>query len=238
MFKQLIKHILSLSGYVPVRKSFELPWVRRNKLLNYYGIELVIDIGANAGQYAGSLWKNGYKERIISFEPLSSVYKVLLNRASGNHLWDTYNMALGDIDGEVEINVSENTLSSSVLDMLPEHVQSAPESRYVGKEIVKIRRLDTVFGEIVKDESNVFLKIDVQGFEKKVLEGASEVLRKIIGIQMELSLVPLYQAETTLIPMLELMRDMNYELVGIEPGFTHPESGRLLQADCIFIRDS
>jgi len=122
--------------------------------------------------------------------------------------------------------------------MLPEHVQSAPESRYVGKEIVKIRRLDTVFGEIVKDESNVFLKIDVQGFEKKVLEGASEVLRKIIGIQMELSLVPLYQAETTLIPMLELMRDMNYELVGIEPGFTHPESGRLLQADCIFIRDS
>jgi FkbM family methyltransferase len=108
-------------------------------------------------------------------------------------LWNVYpRCALGDHDGEVEINIAGNSESSSILPMLESHLSAAPESAYEGKEIVPIKTLDAVAGQYLKDAQAPFLKIDTQGFDWLVLDGARDTLPQIKGILVELSLVPLY----------------------------------------------
>jgi FkbM family methyltransferase len=81
--------------------------------------------------------------------------------------------ALGDHNGEVEINIAGNSEISSILPMLESHRSAAPESAYQGKEIVLIQTLDAVAGEYLKDARAHFLTIDTQGFEWQVLDGAT-----------------------------------------------------------------
>ena len=80
------------------------------------------------------------------------------------------------------------------------------------------------------------MKLDVQGFEHKVLQGAGQVLRRVAGIQLELSLVPLYDGEHLFHPMLHDLEERGYELWSVIPGFVDPDTGRLLQLDAIFFR--
>jgi FkbM family methyltransferase len=96
-----------------------------------YKIDTLLDIGANAGQYASSMRELGYAHKIISFEPLSSAYGKLKRKAKGDDNWFVNNHALGDKDGKAVINVSGNSVSSSILDLLPKHIESAADSKYI-----------------------------------------------------------------------------------------------------------
>jgi FkbM family methyltransferase len=167
---------------------------RMQQLLDYHKIDLVLDVGANVGQYAKSLRDLGYSGRIVSFEPLSSAYSQLKTASKKDLLWEIApQTAIGNQEGEIIINIAGNSQSSSALPMLDAHVQSAPESAYSGSETVKLSRLDTLAKDYIKSETkSIFLKIDVQGLEKQVLEGATAILPLVKGIKLELSLVPLY----------------------------------------------
>lgn len=144
---------------------------RRWQLLD--GVDLVLDIGANTGQFATGLRVDlDYQRRIVSFEPLSSAYSRLQADAAGDPNWEVHNIALGDCAMQREINIAGNSYSSSLLEMLPAHLKSAPQSQYVGKETIEIRTLDSLFDAVCKSASSVYMKIDTQGFECKVLEGA------------------------------------------------------------------
>jgi len=81
-------------------------------------------------------------------------------------------MALGASSGSIEMNVSANSVSSSPLEMLGAHLKAAPDSRYIRKESVPLRRLDEEATPYLKGSSSSFLKIDAQGFDLEVLEGA------------------------------------------------------------------
>ncbi len=212
------------------------PIRRRLRLLNYYGINLVFDVGANVGQYAMNLRSYGYKGRIVSFEPLSSAFIKLKENAAKDRLWDVENIALGEENTEKKINISANSKSSSILEMLPLHLQYSPQSRYIGKEEIKVSKLDSIIQNHLKPTENIYLKIDTQGYEKKVIEGAKNSLEKIIGIQMELSLVPLYKGEASLQDMMTFMNANYYSLVSLEPGWSN-YLGQLLQVDAIFFKD-
>ena len=212
------------------------PLARRKKLLNFYDIDTVLDIGANAGQFAQELKDIGYSRRIVSFEPLSSAFELLSKKAKGDINWEVFNIGLGDTEGKQEINISENSYSSSLLNMLPFHVTSAPESKYIGKETIALKTLDSIFLGLCKPDSKVYMKIDTQGYEDKVLKGAEKSLADIDTIQLEVSLTPLYEGEMLWFEMCMNMRDRGYIMVAIEPGFSDPGSGQLLQVDCIFHR--
>jgi FkbM family methyltransferase len=169
------------------------PLIKRKQLLSKYKINTVFDVGANIGQYAEQLRNIGYRGKIISFEPLNSAYSELVKRAQSDLEWETWNIALGSEDGISQINVAGNSQSSSILDMLPSHLQSAPNSKYIETQEIKIKKLDSVFDEITNNNQgcgNIYLKLDVQGFEKNVIEGAAESLKKINILQLELSLLP------------------------------------------------
>lgn len=144
---------------------------------------------------------------------------------------------MGDMDGEIEINVAANkSLSSSIADMLPSHLDNAPESKYISKELVPIRKLDTVFNQYVKEDDNVFLKIDTQGYEKNVLDGAEGSLAKIKGIQVEMSVVPLYSGEMLFPEMLRHIVGKGYTMFDMGPVFTSRKTGQLLQVDAMFFK--
>src|SRR6185436_15148347 len=164
--------------------------------LRQFEIDLVLDVGANTGQFASEIRQGGYKGRIVSFEPLSQAHSELLVSSASDSMWEAYpRCALGDHNGEVEINIAGNSWSSSILPMLESHRSAEPESAYEGKEIVPIKTLDAVAAHYLKGAQAPFLKIDTQGFEWLVLDGARDTLPKIKGILVELSLVALYAGQ-------------------------------------------
>ena len=211
---------------------------KKIRLLKHYQIETVLDVGANVGKYGVELRSLGFEGEIISFEPLSEAFSKLKEKAEQDDHWNALNYALGSKDETAEINIASNSLSSSLRDMLPSHLNSAPESKDIGKETIKVKKLDSVFEEICPDQEHVLLKIDTQGFEKKVIDGAEASLETIDTVQLEMSLTPLYKGETLFVDMLNLLKDKGYSLVHLEHVFSDIKTGRLLQVDGMFHRFS
>ena len=212
------------------------PLARRKQILKSYDVKIVLDVGANIGSFAAELREIGYANRIISFEPLSEALKSLAVNAAKDPLWDVCAYALGDVNEKKEINIAGNLYSSSLFDVLPAHLKSAPESRTIGKEMIEVKTLDSVLGDLCKLPCNIYMKIDTQGYEHKVLRGSENSLEHIDTVQMEMSLEPLYEGALLFTDMIGLMSERGYKLVAIEPGFSDPVSGRLLQFDGIFHR--
>lgn len=205
--------------------------------LSAHKVNLIFDVGANTGQFGRSLRDLGYKGRIVSFEPLDAAWNKLGEASQKDSLWEVaVRAAIGDEDGEVEINVSGNSVSSSVLRMQNAHVSAAPESVYIGTEKVPIRRLDTVGAGYLRADSTLFLKIDTQGYEAQVLRGASDLLQKVVGLHLELSFVPLYEEQCIYDALISQLKALGFEMWDIVPNFIDARSGRLLQADATFFR--
>jgi FkbM family methyltransferase len=200
-------------------------------------VESVIDIGANAGQFALGLRKFGYAGQIVSFEPLPDVHRLLRKNAERDSKWVVAEpMAIGDSEGIISINVAGNAgESSSILKMTEKHTAADPNSAYVGSIQVLSRQLDTVLPELTSSR-RLFLKIDVQGFETQVLRGAAKTLDRTIGLQMEMSLVTLYEGQALFLEMLQKIVENGFDLWGFYPVVSDTSTGRMLQCDGIFFR--
>jgi len=210
---------------------------RLQQFLKYHEIDLILDVGANRGQYAQSIRWGGYEGNIVSFEPLKDAYSSLKKASCRDRKWAVAErMAIGERDSTTAINVAKNSLSSSILNICPNHLAAAPESRYIGSERVPLRRLDTVAPGYFPGHKRLFLKMDVQGYERQVLDGATGILGWLTGIQMELSFVTLYEGQPLFPDMLQVMRTLGFELHGIMPEFADCQTGRLLQADGVFCK--
>ncbi len=206
-------------------------------MLSSHGVNLVFDVGANAGQFGRSLREAGYGGRIVSFEPLASARGQLLATSRNDPLWEVApRAALGSENGAIDINVAGNSESSSVLNMLASHADVVPESRYVEIERVPMVRFDAIALDYLREDSVAFQKIDTQGYEDRVLEGSRGLLDRLIGLQVELSLVPLYEGQSLFSELLEQITAQDFELWAISPVFIDPQSGRLLQIDATFFR--
>ena len=205
--------------------------------LLHHKIGLLLDVGANIGQYALLSRGEGYAGKIISFEPLSMAHSVLKETAKSDSLWVIHERcAIGATNGEIEINIAGNSYSSSILPMLPAHSDAAPQSVYVGKDSAKIITLDSIFYDYRTARERVFLKIDTQGFERAVLEGAENCLRDIQAIQLELSLVALYEGQELYDYFFSYLKNAGFEIWSFVPGFTDSRTGQSLQFDAVFVR--
>lgn len=211
------------------------PPARRMKLIADCGIDLVFDVGANTGQYARQLRKRGYKGRIVSFEPLKSAYQELVKRAAADPGWETVNIALGSEDSEDEINISSNSCSSSILDITPAHLGAMSSAQYIGKQPITVRKMDSIFNQYFHPGNKLFIKLDTQGYEKHVIAGAGNTMDKAVGLQVEMSLVPLFEGEMLLADMVKLMFNKGFVLWSLEDEFNNPGTGQLLQVNGIFL---
>jgi len=206
-------------------------------MLLTHNVNLIFDIGANAGQFANQIRAAGYGGRIVSFEPLSIPWQKLLIASNSDPLWEIAPQgACGNEDGEIEIHIAGNSVSSSILEMLETHSKAAPNSSYIGSEKVPMRRLDTLAPDYLSPGSVPFIKIDTQGFEDRVLQGAPDLLAKATGLQLELSLIPLYDGQRLYQEIIVQLNALGFELWSITPAFIDQSSGRLLQIDATFFR--
>ena len=205
-------------------------------LLLREGIETVLDIGANEGHYGAELRERGFGGRIVSFEPISSVFEMLRRRSRHDRRWDAYRLGVGDVAGDATISVAAATVFSSF--KLPSEYtagkfEGAREQR---RETVPVVRLDAFLAEHPEYLARPFLKIDAQGFEKEVLEGAGSYFSSFVGIQLELPLRCLYQGQPTLVAMVEWMAERGFEIaMAKENGFDW-DTVRLLELDVLFVR--
>ena len=211
------------------------PAWRRQAMLADHRIDVVLDVGAARGGFARELREFGYRGRIVSFEPLAAAYADLRTAAAGDPGWTCANTALGSTTGRETINIASNSDSSSLLPMEAEHRSAAPHVDYVGEEEIAVARLDDVAPDHLPDGTRTFLKIDTQGFEREVLTGGPRTLENCVGLQLELSFVPLYSGGMLVDEAISFAYDHGFRMAAVTQGFTNPR-GAMLQADGIFFR--
>lgn len=214
------------------------PLLQIETLIKLYDIRHVIDVGANQGQFASHLLTMpSFNGQILSFEPEKISHENLVKKASKISNWKVGNrVAVGDENGDVELNVAGNSVSSSILKVNQKHVESAPHSRTVETQKVRIVRLEDEIEEFDNTMSNIYLKVDVQGFELEVLRGATKLFEKTSVIQLEVSLVSLYEGQADWIEIHQYMNNNKFRLWGIQNGFHDKTTGQQLQIDLIYVQ--
>ena len=240
--------LLDNARFIARSVSFEVPryfseraWKRQfvNQLKSRQ-VDAVFDVGANSGQYAMGLRKRGYTGRIASFEPLSGPFSDIAKQSVEGSAVGLPAICPRRCDGTISINVAGNAgESSSVLPMLKSHQDVFPAANYIGTEKVPIHRLDSVAPEILRPTDMIFLKIDVQGFEKQVLAGGkSTVNDRCVGMQLELSFLPLYEGGMLIREALDLAYSLGFTLTGMLPVFHRSPKRSNVAGRWHFFRDN
>ena len=195
-------------------------------------IKTVLDIGANTGQFATKIRDILPEAFIYSFEPLRDAHALLLSEMGTDPAFKAFNFALGDESTTTKINRSRSSASSSLLRMLGLHTAAWPFTAETGTEETELRRLDAVDLLIAP---RLLVKIDVQGFEDKVIVGGRNTIGAAACVVTEVSFQRLYEAQPLFDDIYRMLRDMGFEYRGNWEQLPDPRDGTLLQADAIFV---
>lgn len=174
-------------------------------LLDAHGIELIVDVGGNVGQFATSMRKIGYRGRIISFEPVAAQFAQISRSARADPKWSVYNMALGNRAGTMAINVMNSSVFSSFRQPTSRETDDFAQANRIERvETVEVRTLAGMAEELelVGVLNRAFLKCDTQGFDREVLIGAGDLLAQVRLLQIELSVTPIYENAPRMTEML------------------------------------
>jgi FkbM family methyltransferase len=206
------------------------------KFLRTHKIELVLDVGANIGQFAQSLRALGYKGKIISFEPIKECFERIQSLSQGDSLWECHNIALSNESEQKILNVFESSDFSSFL-----NVSDFATSNFSGHVTQSVQqKVEMVHFKTWLDQhkipfSKTFLKLDTQGYDLKVLEGAGSDVDKFKGLAVELSFKSLYEGAPRYLEVLNFIEDKGYRITGLYPIGRDENTLELIEADCIAV---
>jgi FkbM family methyltransferase len=236
-----LRNTVRLTGFEIVRTAPDGNMLASHlhELLNLYRINCVFDVGARQGEFGRWLRGTGYRGRIVSFEPVRDNVRHLRASAARDPSWVVEPYALGATEGRATINVTNFTHFSSF--RVPGSLAAelyAEESRVTSTEEVEVHRLADVFGDVTSGiaEPRVYLKMDTQGFDLEVLRGAREALPKVIALQSEMAIHPLYEDNPTFDQAWPEIASYGYSLSGMFPVSLDPRL-RMLEFDCVAVRD-
>ncbi len=204
-------------------------------LLRRLRVDCVIDVGANKGQFADKLRRMGYAGHIISFEPIPDDFAAIKRASANDSHWHAFNLALGADDEQREFTVvgTGTTVFSSFLEAIPE---VTPEGR---RQIsVQVRRLDGLFDEIERlagGSPRIFLKLDTQGYDLEVVKGCSDRLAKVLGLQSELSVEPIYREQPSYTEALAHYEALGFALMNLSI-VNRSSIGGIREYDCVMAR--
>lgn len=228
----LVRGVLEKVGLSVVR-SHQTYEADRLALLKRCSIDLVIDVGANSGQYATKLRRDGFMGHIISVEPLPDAFARLQRVMRSDRSWRGVNAAVGPLHGTATLNVSADSVCSSLLLPSDTLLNAIPTAKIVQTITVDVIPLDDLDWPA---KCSMWLKLDVQGFEKQVLEGASDLLKRVRVLELELGLKPSYEQSYTLDDAIPELRAMGFSVVSIGRGVSDPKTGQLIDADILLER--
>lgn len=206
-------------------------------VLATYRVDVVIDVGANTGQYGRALRRAGYRGRIVSFEPVAGTFEELRRHAERDPDWTVHRMALGREDGSLAMNVVPGTLSSA----LPptdfgarryERLQAATV------EHVPVRRLDGLLDELLTGlpTPRPYLKLDTQGYDLEAFAGLGERAAEFVGMQSEVACLQIYDGMPRLPEALAAYEAAGFEVAGFHPVSRERRTARVLEFDCVMVR--
>lgn len=213
-------------SHLVIRPASQHDWLKE------LHIRTVLDIGANTGQFAAKIRAILPDSFIFSFEPLGEAHALLLSEMGEDPAFKAFNFALGDENARTEINRSRFSPSSSLRRMLDLHTAAWPYTAEAGTEEIELRSLDALDLAI---EPNLLVKIDVQGFEDKVIAGGRTTIGAAACVVTEVSFQRLYEAQPLFDEIYLTLREMGFEYRGNWDQLPDPRDGKLLQADAIFI---
>jgi FkbM family methyltransferase len=201
------------------------------ELLNKLRINCVIDVGANIGAYAESIRSIGYKGHILSFEPHPHIFATLQKNCQHDPLWRAYGFALGRAESSATLNLNSSSELSSFLvpkENIPKTVESCE---------VKISTLDSVLDEILAlvPEPRIFLKMDTQGYDMEVVQGASKTLDKVLCLQSEIAVLANYNNMPSYLDALKYYESLGFQLLHLFPANRLPQ-GMVVEYDCLMVR--
>ena len=244
MLKKILKYFINkfLSPFnlqlnrITLSNNFNFYIVRT---LKRFKIDTVIDIGANEGQFAQNIIKYGYKNKIISFEPIKSIHKILLSNSSNHSNWTVEeNIGFGESIENKEINISKNKVSSSILKIDKRIIEIEPGTEQVKKEKIKLITLDKYLNQKYFKNKKIFIKIDTQGYEENIIKGSKKKIKNVSGFMLEASIKPIHNKEKDYSYIIKLMKKMGFSVWAIGRGFSDKKTGQVLQVDIIFINDN
>jgi FkbM family methyltransferase len=209
-----------------------LRYLELRSALNYKNNIVVYDIGANRGDFGSFLARLSNVSSVYCFEPLPDVYRDLTKSTRNYNKLKCFQVALGDRFGIAGMHANIFNPSSSILAMDSLHMEEFPQSRNSHEIEVRVMRLDDTVREF-KLLPPDFIKIDVQGFEERVINGGREVIRKARFCLLELSLVSLYEKSGLITDINSLMRTLGFSLISIV-GKIKGKSGEILQIDGLY----
>jgi FkbM family methyltransferase len=200
--------------------------------------DIVLDVGANAGQFVDRLRKGGYAGRVISFEPQGQVFDALKKRVENAPEWECHRLALGDAASTLDMHVSAFSPSSSLLPIGKLHVDLMPQTAEVGVESVRVIRLDQWPEAPRLADRRLFLKIDVQGYEMPVLRGMGALISQVDGALVELNFSPLFDGQSRYYEVMGALEAAGLRFLGLTGVQLHASSADFLWADAFFVRRS
>ncbi|MEM8523584.1 MAG: FkbM family methyltransferase [Bacteroidota bacterium] len=239
--KRILNQIIAQSGYRLVRvkevDDIYLAWLQQ--LQNSNNIDIVFDIGANEGQTIKHFRKLLPSSFIYAFEPSKSAFERLQANVTSDQNCYLFPIALGEHDGSSKLYENSSDVTNSLLPVSNKITDYTPAQMCtpIGDSEVQVSRIDS-FCKENKIKKIDLLKIDAQGYENFILQGAGELLHPqfIKGILIEVLFVELYQNQSWFDEILKTLRLRNYKLFGLTDISKHKKVG-WRWANALFIGD-
>lgn len=233
--KKIVKHTARYLG-VDIRRMAK--WEREKYCwLSDITINSILDIGANTGQFAVQIHRVFPEAIIYSFEPLRDCFGALIKNTRHIKKIKPFMFALGDFNGETYIYKNKFTPSSSILEMSDSHKELFPYTQNAAREKIKMVRLDDVVTEFdIAINKDLLIKLDVQGYEDRVVLGGKNTFSEAHAIIAEVSFIKLYRQQVLFDGLYTLLRDLGFMYVGNLKQLLNPNNGRPVQADAVFVK--
>lgn len=225
-----IKRLLNTLGY-DVRRYHPV----FETTIRPLGIKTVIDIGANTGAFSRDMREKFPDAMLYMFEPLTDCVEHIKNTFAGDTKSKVFPVALGDTPGEMMMERSSFHPSSSLRHMSDLHKRLYPKTKELRNETITVDTLDRVLGN-EKFSDAILIKIDVQGFEDKVIAGGKKIIGKAVAAIIETSFVPLYGSQPLFGDIARSMQELGFSYYGDMGRHYSPLSGKLLYEDSLFIK--
>jgi FkbM family methyltransferase len=202
-------------------------------------IKTVIDVGANTGQFAKMISRVFPKAHIYCFEPLPEPFAKLSKWAEqyGGGRVAVFNIALGQSEGEVEMLAHlDHSPSSSLLETTKACEMIYPFTQNQAKVKVKLTTLDKALSQYINSfTSDTLIKLDVQGYEDRVIKGGNETLRKARACILEINLDLLYENQADFKEILSLLYELGYRYAG-NLDQSYAADGHVIFIDALFLK--
>jgi FkbM family methyltransferase len=234
---KLHRKIAKIFGYELIKRK-KHPTVNSHliNLINQYNIDIILDVGANYGQFGHMLRDEGYKKEIHSFEPVSQTFENLRRICRNDQNWFIHKLAMGAACGEATINVSESSDLSSFLSPTDFGKEKYKKIKVAKKETVEVGTIDSFLTAKIKDfdKRRIFIKMDTQGYDLEVFKGSLNSIEHIAGILSELSLIPIYSGIPNYLESLREYEKYGFAVSGLYP-ISRKKDLSIVEMDCILL---